>query len=56
MSDPDLDALAASLGLTLRPEWRDGVRANYDASLRLASLVAEFPLDDEIDLAPVFRA
>ena len=56
MGELDLDALAASLGITLDPEWRAGVRANYEISLRLASLVAEFPLDDEADLAPVFRA
>lgn len=53
---PDLDALAAALGITLRPEWHGGVRLNLDASLRLAREVAEFPLDDEAELAPVFRA
>lgn len=50
-----IDALAASLGVTLDPAWRPGVQANYDISLRLATLVAEFPLDDLAELAPVFR-
>lgn len=56
MTDPELDALAAMLGLTLQPGWHDGVRLNLAASLRLAALVAEFPLDDEDDQAPVFSA
>ena len=56
MSDSDLDMLAASLGITLLPDWRPGVRANYAVSLHMAALVAEFQLDDEADLAPVFRA
>ncbi len=50
-----IDALAASLGITLDPAWRPGVQANYDISLRLATLVAAFPLDDAAELAPVFR-
>lgn len=53
---PDLDALATHLGIPLRPEWHDTIRANLEISLRLAKAVAEFPLDDEADLAPVFRA
>ena len=53
---PDLDALAATLGITLRPEWHPSVRANLEISLRLANVVMDFPLDDEADLAPVFRA
>lgn len=56
MDDPELDALAATLGLRLEPAWRDGVRTNLTISLRMASFVAEFPLDDEADAAPVFRA
>ncbi len=56
MTDEQLDALAAALGIPLRPEWRDAVRANLDVSLRLGGEVAAFPLDDEADLAPVFRA
>ena len=50
----DLDALAATLGITLRPEWHETIRTNLDISLRMATHVAEFDLDDEADLAPVF--
>ena len=55
MTDDQLDALAAALGIPLRPEWREAVRTNLDISLRLGSLVAAFPLEDEAELAPVFR-
>lgn len=54
MNDDHLDTLAASLGIALRPEWRAGVRLNYEVSLRLANELAGFPLDDEAELAPVY--
>ncbi len=54
MTDPTLDALAAAIGVTLQPEWRDGVRINLDVSLRMATLVAAFPLHDEDDALPVY--
>ena len=53
---PDLGALAAMLAIPLRPEWHGAVAANLGISLRFAAEVAAFPLDDEADLAPVFRA
>lgn len=56
MTDPDIDALAAALGIPMRPEFRDGVATNLAVSLRLATMVAAFPLDDEEDLAPIFQA
>ncbi len=55
-SDAMIDEMAAALRIALRPEWRDGVRANLVISLRLAGVVGEMALDDEADLAPVFRA
>ena len=59
MTDPDLpdiEVLAATLGIPLRPEWHDTVRQNLAISLRLASLVGEVPLPDDAEPAPVFRA
>ena len=53
---PDIEALAAALGIPIRPEWHDGIRQNLAISLRLGALMAEAPLPDELDLAPVFRA
>jgi hypothetical protein len=61
MSDTDdLDAFIASgarlLGLTIRPEWRGAIRLHLAVSLGHARSVAEFPLPDEADPAPVFSA
>ena len=55
-SDALIDEMAAALGIPLRPDWRAGVRANLIISLRLAGVVGEVALEDEADLAPVFRA
>lgn len=56
----DLDAFIASgaslLGLTIRPEWREAIRMHLSISLDHAHSVAEFPLPDETDPAPVFSA
>lgn len=56
MIDADLDALAAALGIALRPQWRDAIRVNLEISLQLGAEVAAFPLDDEVEPAPVFVA
>jgi hypothetical protein len=58
-ADTDLDhliAAAALLGLDIRPEWQAAVRANLLMSLRMAALVGAFPLPDEAEPAPVFKA
>lgn len=54
--DADLIADAAVLGIPLDPAWLDAVRFHLELSLRAANLVAEFPLPDESDPAPVFTA
>ena len=54
--DADPTAAAAALGIQLDPAWHDAVRFHLDLSLRAAKLVAEFPLPDEADPAPVFTA
>ena len=61
MAEPaDLDAFieAAShaLLLPIEPEWKAAVRANLEVTLKHASRVEEFPLPDEAEPAPVFRA
>jgi len=61
MSDSDdLDAFIAAgtrlLGLTIKPEWREAIRLHLAISLGHARAVAEFPLPDESDPAPVFSA
>lgn len=54
--DPLIDAAAHALALPLEPAWRPAVRANLAVTLRFAAHVAEFPLPDEAEPAPVFRA
>ncbi|MBC7802208.1 MAG: DUF4089 domain-containing protein [Gemmatimonadaceae bacterium] len=52
----DLTAAAAALGITLDPAWLPAVQFHLELSLQQARLVAEFPLPDEADPAPVFQA
>ncbi|HEY5830746.1 MAG: DUF4089 domain-containing protein [Hyphomicrobiaceae bacterium] len=54
--DVYIDAVAAALGLAVEPEWKPGIKANLQVTLRLASLVADFELPDEAEPAPVFEA
>jgi hypothetical protein len=60
MASPPLDdfivAAAAALDLPLDPAWKASVKANLDVTLRHAATVAEFPLPDEAEPAPVFKA
>jgi hypothetical protein len=51
-----VDAAIASAGLAVEPEWRAGIDAHFEAIAKAAALVMEFPLDDELDPAPVFCA
>jgi 1-carboxybiuret hydrolase subunit AtzG-like protein len=51
-----IDAAAHALGLAVAEAWKPAVRANLEVSLRLARLVDEFPLPDEIEPASVFKA
>jgi hypothetical protein len=60
MLDNDLDSLIAAsaqaLGLPVDPAWHAAIRFNLDVTFRLAALVAGFPLPDNAEPAPVFRA
>jgi hypothetical protein len=51
-----LDANAALLGITVAPEWRETIRVHLRITRDMAQRVLEFPLPDEADPAPVFRA
>ena len=51
-----IDAVAPLLGLPVAPEHRPGVVANLRMTARLAVLVAELPLDDREEPAPVYEA
>ena len=60
MPSPPLDdfiaAAAAALDLPLDPAWKVSVKANLEVTLKLAAMVAEFPLPDEAEPAPIFKA
>jgi hypothetical protein len=62
MTDPSdsldnfITAAAAALELPLEPAWRPAVKANLAVTLQHAALVAAFPLGDEAEPAPVFKA
>ncbi len=50
-----LDAASVSLELTIAPEWREQVLFHMKLVGEAARLLNDFPLDDEIEAAPVFR-
>jgi Protein of unknown function (DUF4089) len=60
MSADDLDTLIAAsaraLDLPVDPAWHPAIRFNLEVTLRFAALVASFPLPDDAEPAPVFRA
>ena len=57
---PNLDdfitAASGALDLPLEEAWRPTIKANLEVTLRLANLVAEFPLPDEAEPAPIYKA
>ena len=54
--DEFIDAAAARSALPVEPEWKPGIKANLQVTLRVAAMVAEFELPDEAEPAPVFEA
>jgi hypothetical protein len=51
-----IDAAITSAGIAVDPEWRAGIDAHFEAIAKAAASVMEFPLEDELDPAPVFAA
>jgi Protein of unknown function (DUF4089) len=60
MSCADLDELIAAsaraLALPLDPAWHSAICSNLEVTFRLAALVADHPLPDDAEPAPVFQA
>jgi Protein of unknown function (DUF4089) len=54
--DDYIDAVGRALGLPIEGAWRPAIRANLEVSLKMAKLVDEFSLPDEIEPASVFTA
>ena len=55
MTEAEVERLAALLGLPLEPERRAAVAEHLDGLLTVAHLLAEFPLPDDVEPAPIFR-
>jgi hypothetical protein len=55
-TDDFIEASASALGVALDPAWKPAIRANLEVSRTLARLVDEFPLPDEAEPAPVYKA
>ncbi|HEX7882932.1 MAG TPA: DUF4089 domain-containing protein [Afipia sp.] len=54
--DSYIDAAAAVLELSIEPAWKPDIRANLDVSLKMARMVQQFPLPDEIEPASIYEA
>ena len=54
--DTFITAAAEALALPIEPQWKPAIRSNLDITLKLARLVDEFPLPDDSEPAPVYRA
>lgn len=44
------------MGLAIEEDWRPIVEAHIAATQKAAELVLSFPLDDDVEAAPVFEA
>lgn len=55
-TDDFIEAAAKALDLPLDPAWKPAIRGNLEVTLKLARLVEEFPLPDDCEPAPVYKA
>ncbi len=54
--DDYIDTVAAALALPIEAAQKPAVRANLDVTLRMAQMVQEFALPDEIEPASIYEA
>lgn len=58
---PDFDAerhvdhMRDVLDLKIKPEWRDSVIAYMTNTADAAATIMDFPLDDDVEIAPTFK-
>jgi hypothetical protein len=50
-----VDQMALLVDLQLPDEYREGVVANFERIKAIALLVNEFPIPEEIEVAPIFE-
>jgi hypothetical protein len=55
-TDDFIEAATKSLDLSLDPAWKPSIRSNLEVTFKLARLVEEFPLPDDAEPAPVYKA
>lgn len=55
VSEADVERLAAVVGVPISPADRPAVAVALGVLLTAAQLVADFPLPDDVEAAPVFR-
>jgi hypothetical protein len=54
--DAFIVAAAQALMLPTEPQWIPAIKTNLRVTLQLAGAVAQFPLPDDAEPAPVFKA
>jgi hypothetical protein len=50
-----VEHLAVLVNVPLAPEHRPGVVENFSRIVAIAQLVTEFPLPEDVEVAPVFQ-
>jgi len=50
-----VEQAAAVVGLPIPPEYHQSVVENFERIAAIAQLVMEFPLDEDVEIAPVFE-
>ncbi len=55
-TDDFIEAAANALDVPLDAAWKPAIRVNLEVTLKLARLVEEFPLPDDAEPAPVYKA
>jgi hypothetical protein len=56
LTDDFIEAAAKSLDLSLDPAWKPSIRNNLEVTFKLGRLVEDFPLSDDAEPAPVYKA
>lgn len=54
-TDSYVAAAAARVELPIDPRYLDAVEADFERAAAMAKFLMEFPLDEEVQAAPIFR-
>lgn len=50
-----VDTISKLVDLSIDPEYRPGVIQNFERIMAIAKLVTEFPLPEDMEIAPIFE-